>query len=63
MEILKDGSSMAGTYDLMDIVALKVIERSKIPTRVLRSDITNIKNAIIGKHHIGTEIVMVKKQS
>jgi uridylate kinase len=63
MEILKDGSSMAGTYDLMDIVALKVIERSKIPTRVLRSDITNIKNAIIGTHHIGTEIVMVKKQS
>lgn len=63
MEILKNGSSMAGTYDLMDIVALKVIERSKIPTKVLRSDITNIKNAIIGTHHIGTEIVMVKKQS
>lgn len=63
IEILKDGSSMAGTYDLMDIVALKVIERSKIPTRVLRSDITNIKNAIIGTHHIGTEIVIVKKQS
>jgi uridylate kinase len=63
MEILKNGSSMAGTYDLMDIVALKVIERSKIPTRVLRSDITNIKNAIIGTHHMGTEIVMVKKQS
>ena len=63
MEILKDGSSMAGTYDLMDIVALKVIERSKIPTRVLRSDITNIKDAVIGIHHIGTEIVMVKKQS
>jgi uridylate kinase len=63
MEILKNGSSMAGTYDLMDIVALKVIERSKIPTRVLRSDITNIKNAIIGTHHLGTEIVMVKKQS
>jgi uridylate kinase len=63
MEILKNGSSMAGTYDLMDIVALKVIERSKIPTRVLRSDIINIKNAIIGTHHVGTEIVMVKKQS
>ena len=63
MEILKDGSSMAGTYDLMDIVALKVIERSKIPTRVLRSDITNIKDAVIGIHHMGTEIVIVKKQS
>ena len=63
LEILKDGSSMAGTYELMDIVALKVIERSKIPTRVLRSDITNIKNAIIGIHNSGTEIVIVKKQS
>ena len=63
MEILKDGSSMAGTYDLMDIVALKVIERSKIPTRVLRSDITNIRDAVIGIHHMGTEIVIVKKQS
>ena len=63
MEILKNGSSMAGTYDLMDIVALKVIERSKIPTRVLRSDITNIRDAVIGIHHMGTEIVIVKKQS
>ena len=63
MEILKDGSSMAGTYELMDIVALKVIERSKIPTRVLRSDITNIRDAVIGIHHMGTEIVIVKKQS
>jgi uridylate kinase len=63
MEILKDGSSMAGTYDLMDIVALKVIERSKIPTRVLRSDVTNIKNAVVGTYYIGTEIVTVKKQS
>jgi uridylate kinase len=47
---------MAGTYDLMDIVALKVIERSNIATRVLRSDASNIKNAINGKHWIGTEI-------
>src|SRR5919198_5676939 len=38
MEILGTTSSMAGTYDLIDIVALKVIERSHIPTRVLRSD-------------------------
>jgi uridylate kinase len=33
----------------MDIVALKVIERSKIPTVVLKSDVTAIKNAIAGK--------------
>jgi uridylate kinase len=62
MEILGRESSMAGTYDLMDIVALKVIERSNIPTRVLRSDVTNIKNAINGKYSIGTQIVVVKKQ-
>jgi uridylate kinase len=56
LKILQRGSSMAGTYDLMDIVALKVIERSNIATRVLRSDASNIKNAINGKHWIGTEI-------
>jgi uridylate kinase len=62
MKILQSGSSMAGTYDLMDIVALKVIERSNISTRVLRSDVANIKNAINGKHWIGTEIAPVKKR-
>jgi uridylate kinase len=63
MKILQIESSMAGTYDLMDIVALKVIERSNISTSVLRSDVGNIKNAIKGKHWIGTEIALVKKQS
>ncbi|MFL6506662.1 MAG: UMP kinase [Nitrososphaeraceae archaeon] len=62
MKILQSRSSMAGTYDLMDIVALKVIERSNISTRVLRSDVANIKNAINGKHWIGTEIAPVKKR-
>ena len=61
MDILGKGNSMAGTYDLMDIVALKVIERSNIPTRILRSDVTNIKNAINDKYSIGTEIVAIKK--
>ena len=62
LKLLQRGSSMAGTYDLMDIVALKVIERSNIATRVLRSDVSNIKNAINGKHWIGTEIEPVKKR-
>jgi uridylate kinase len=60
MEILRSGSSMAGTYDLMDIVALKVVERSHIPTTVLRCNVTNIKNAIEGKHWIGTQIIVPK---
>jgi uridylate kinase len=63
IDILGAGSSMAGTYDLMDIVALKVIERSNIHTRILLSDVSNIKNAIEGKQCIGTEIIVVKKRS
>jgi uridylate kinase len=63
MELLKTGNSMAGTYDLMDIIALKVIERSKIPTRVLLSDAATIKNAINGKNYAGTEIVPARKPS
>ena len=60
MEILGSGISMAGTYELIDIVALKVIERSKIPTQVLRSNVYNIKHAINNnnKYHVGTEIVV-----
>ena len=35
--------SMAGGYDLMDIVALKVIERSKIKTRIIKAEIKTIE--------------------
>lgn len=60
MEILGSESSMAGKYELIDIVALKVIERSRIPTWVLRSNVNNIKHAVNNdvKHHVGTEIVV-----
>ena len=56
LELLGSENSAAGAYDLMDIVALKVIERSKIPTLVLRSDPATIKNAIAGKP-MGTRIM------
>jgi uridylate kinase len=46
----------------MDIIALKVIERSRIPTRVVLLDIGNIRDAVEGKD-IGTKIVTIKKQS
>ena len=49
--------SIAGGYDLMDIVALKVIERSKIKTRILKSDITTLENAIKGSPE-GTEVTL-----
>ena len=59
IEILRAERTMAGTYDLMDIIALKVIERSKIPTRVIRSNVGNIRDAIDGKD-IGTKIITIK---
>jgi len=49
--------SMAGGYDLMDIVALKVIERSKIKTRIIKANIKTIENAMNGKL-VGTEIIL-----
>lgn len=57
LELLGSENSAAGSYDLMDIVALKVIERSKIPTVVLKSDPATIKSAIADKP-IGTRIVV-----
>jgi uridylate kinase len=41
----------------MDIVALKVIERSKIPTVVLKSDPIVIQNAV-SRSTVGTRIVV-----
>jgi uridylate kinase len=49
--------SIAGGYDLMDIVALKVIERSKIKTIVLNSELKNLEKAIKGIS-VGTEIIL-----
>jgi uridylate kinase len=48
---------MAGGYDLMDIVALKVIERSKIKTRIIKADIKIIEKALKGMR-TGTEIIL-----
>ena len=52
--------SVAGGYDLMDIVALKIIERSKIKTRILKADPKIIEKAIKGAD-IGTEIILPSK--
>jgi len=51
--------SMAGGYDLMDIVALKVIERSKIKTKIIKADIKTIESAMNGQR-VGTEIISIK---
>jgi uridylate kinase len=57
IDLLGSEDSAAGGYDLMDIVALKVIERSKIPTVVLKSDPAVIKNAI-SRSTVGTRIIV-----
>ena len=53
--------SVAGGYDLMDIVALKIIERSKIKTRILKANTKTIEKAIKGDGDVGTEIVLPSK--
>jgi len=55
--ILVHEDSVAGGYDLMDIVALKIIERSKIQTRILKADPKIIEKAIKG-NNVGTEIII-----
>jgi uridylate kinase len=55
--LLVKEDSVAGGYDLMDIVALKIIERSKIKTRVLKADIKTLEKAIKG-NSVGTEIII-----
>ena len=46
----------AGTYDLMDLLSLKIIERSKIPTVIIKCDSERIKSTISGKS-TGTKII------
>jgi len=48
--------SVAGGYDLIDILALKIIERSKIKTRILKADLKILEKAIKGGS-VGTEII------
>jgi uridylate kinase len=56
LELLNTESTQAGNYDLMDIVALKVIERSKIPTWVIKSEPKIIRNLILKNSKTGTRI-------
>lgn len=56
-KMLVHEDSVAGGYDLMDIVALKIIERSKIKTRILKADTKIIEKAIKGSD-VGTEIIL-----
>ena len=59
-KMLVHENSVAGGYDLMDIVALKIIERSRIKTRIVKADTKIIEKAIKGAN-IGTEIILPTK--
>lgn len=54
-KILKIESMKAGSYDLMDPVALKLIERSRINTRIVKCNVESLRLALDGKK-LGTSI-------
>lgn len=58
LDLLNNESTQAGNYELMDIVAMKVIERSKIPTYVIKSDPNVIRNIIMKNRQSGTKITV-----
>jgi len=56
-EILSNSGMSAGTYELMDMVALKIIERSNIPTRLVICSPDVIVNVLEGSQD-GTQILL-----
>lgn len=54
--MLIEQDTSAGEYDLMDIVALKIIERSKINTKVVKAEPKIIRDAI--DKDLGTRIII-----
>jgi uridylate kinase len=57
VDMVKSYPSGAGQYELVDILAAKIIQRSKIKTIFLNGrDLDNMKNAIDGKKFVGTII-------
>lgn len=57
-DMLRGGSVQAGTYDLMDQIALKIIARSKIPTSIVKCDPKILERALAGKTVPGTKITV-----
>ncbi|MGH2638132.1 MAG: UMP kinase, partial [Rhabdochlamydiaceae bacterium] len=55
--LLNSESMKAGGYDLMDPIALKLIERSKIQTRIIRCEAEVISDTLLGTKRHGTKIV------
>jgi len=61
IDMLKDYSLNAGKYELMDIVAAKIIQRSKIKRCIFLNgkNLKNFRNAINGKKFVGTTIKLI----
>ncbi len=55
-KIMGEESMQAGAYDLMDPVALKLVERSKIDTWIIKCVPKTIEAALLGKRERGTQI-------
>lgn len=55
-EILGTESVQAGTYDLMDPIALKLISRSRIPTKIVKCESSSLSRVLRGENE-GTAIV------
>jgi len=56
VDMIKSKSVGAGKYELIDILAVKVIQRSKIKTIFISKDPDNLRNAIDGRKFVGTAI-------
>ncbi len=56
LRIIESEKMSAGTYELLDITSIKIIERSCIPTTVVLCSPETVKGAILGEKN-GTSIV------
>ncbi|GBC75315.1 Uridylate kinase [archaeon HR06] len=55
IELLYKEDMLAGSYELLDLLSLKILERSKLKTRVILCDPQEVKKALEGKE-VGTLI-------
>lgn len=55
--MIQEKEFRAGSYELMDLVAVNIIERAKIKTRIIKCDPVFLERAILGKS-VGTEVVV-----
>lgn len=55
--MLEHEEMRAGTYELLDLVALKIVERSDIKTVVVKCDPNSVQRAVLGRP-VGTTITV-----